>query len=482
VTTPTSPRAHAKAFYRDELVTVYHGDCLEVLAQLPAQSAHAVVTDPPYGLEFMGHDWDRPWAVSPASRATFAGRDLRLPIHRDNRNANCRACGGRQRGKKRCRCTTPQWDRDPHEDMIAFQVWCQHWACACLRVLRPGGHLIAFGGTRTWHRLACALEDAGFDIRDTIAWLYATGFPKNLNISQAVTKASNARPEATDRSAATLAQYWNGWGTALKPGFEPIVVARKPLAGTVAETVLAYGTGGLNIDATRIAYEQGALAVNPHQPTPTMGENGGGMIRPEQHGQFVVRPASGRWPTNVVLTHAPACTTDSEVASATRCVPGCPVADLDRQGDATSGAGHRTVHRRAATGAGTPQGDGNHRSSDYPGDPGGASRFFPTFRWQPKARASQRPSAGGVTHPTVKPVDLMRWLVCLVTPPDGTIVDPFLGSGTTAEAARAEGFRCIGIERDPSYLPLITTRLRGVSRNADQDTQSRTTERGDIAA
>ena len=165
-------------YYSDERVTLYHGDCLDVLRGLPDASVDAIVTDPPYGLEFMGKDWDRPWAVTASAGVGFKGREdnLTLPSHRDGRNANCRTCGGRQRGANRCTCDSPSWDRHPREDMVAFQQWCAEWATECLRVLKPGGHLLAFGGTRTWHRLACAVEDAGFEIRDSIAWLYGSGF------------------------------------------------------------------------------------------------------------------------------------------------------------------------------------------------------------------------------------------------------------------------------------------------------------------
>src|SRR5690606_30348572 len=264
-------------YYTDNHVTLYHGDCLDVLRGLPDASVDAIVTDPPYGLEFMGKDWDRPWAVTASAGVGFKGREdnLTLPSHRDGRNANCRTCGGRQRGANRCTCDSPSWDRHPREDMVAFQQWCAEWATECLRVLKPGGHMLAFGGSRTWHRLACAVEDAGFEIRDSIAWLNGSGFPKSMDVSKAIDKAAGAERDdayaetakVTDnevygkglgvdlierRPATPDAERWQGWGTALKPAFEPIVVARKPLAGTVAANVLAHGTGALNIDGCRI--------------------------------------------------------------------------------------------------------------------------------------------------------------------------------------------------------------------------------------
>lgn len=399
-------------YYQDDLTTVHHGDCLEVLATLPEASVDAIVTDPPYALGFMDKTWDK----------------------------------------------------QPN-----FQGWCRTWAVECLRVLKPGGHMLAFGSPRTWHRLACGVEDAGFELRDQIAWLYAgSAVPKSLDVAKAIDKESNNNRErqleftkwmrstgitareiyeasgthmgnhylsskqqpaipteaifeklrpllpkvpehiekliiertgdqfsafarrvdrqvvkrnidnhATPFTRAVVvnagtpvldeAKRWQGWGTALKPAFEPCLVARKPLVGTVADSVLTYGTGAINVNATRV--------------------NG----------------TDGRWPTNLAI--------DEQVA-----------ADLD---------------------ATTP----------------GRSRVFPTFRFEAKAPTRERPKVDGVAHPTVKPLALMRWLVRLVTQPGGTVLDPFAGSGTTLEAAVLEGFNAIGIEREEIYLPLIMQRL-----------------------
>ena len=338
-------------YYSDEHVTLYHGDCIDVMRAMPDASVDAIVTDPPYGLGFMGRKWD---ALPPG-----------LP-----------------------------------------------WAQECLRVLKPGGHLLAFGGSRTWHRLAVAVEDAGFEMRDSIAWLYGSGFPKSLDVSKAIDKAAGAerevvgtRPTAkgnggtgndflTASSRATVvspdAERWQGWGTALKPAFEPIVVARKPLTGTVAANVLTHGTGALNIDACRIGDDlrttagMASLGVM-HDDAWVPGE--------------VSKTVSGRWPTNVVLDESQA-------------------ADL-----------------------------------------GDKEKFFPTFRYEAKAPSRERPRVNGTAHPTVKPLGLMRWLVRLVTPPGGTVLEPFAGSGTTAEACGIEGFHCIAIEREADYLPLIAQRL-----------------------
>lgn len=369
-------------YYVDSAASVYRGDCVDVMRALPACSVDAVITDPPYGIGFMGEAWDAPRITSRAERGRATSP---MPP----------GLGGPHGGYRSEATEAGRYNRTLAASR-SFQEWCTEWAGECMRILKPGGHLLAFGGSRTWHRLTAGIEDAGFEIRDSIAWLYASGFPKNFNVG-----------------AATSSRAWNGWGTALKPAFEPCVVARKPLRGTVAANVLAHGVGAIHVDACRVPMSEGdAEAINAKHT----GMDVAAYKRPTGASlNLSARPMplraarahqGGRWPTNVVL--------DEEAARA-----------LDAEYD----------------------------------DQGGPSRFFPVFHYESKAPASERPTVDGVSHPTVKPLELMRWLVRLTTPHGGTVLDPFAGSGTTLEAAIREGMRVIGVEREESYLPLIMSRL-----------------------
>ena len=345
------------------MIELLHGDCLERLKELPDCSVDACVTDPPYGLSFMGKAWDY--------------------------------------------------------DVPAAAVWRE-----VLRVLKPGGHLLAFAGTRTQHRMAVQIEDAGFEIRDMIAWVYGSGFPKSLDVSKAIDKAAGAEREVVGQRkklqsygadvndvygggpdkggvqlitapATPAAQQWAGWGTALKPALEPITVARKPLKGTVAANVLEHGTGAVNVDGCRVAgkwttwRKKDGTVSEQNQDSHNIYGAGMGDVRNPEH------PA-GRWPANLI-----------------------------------------------------------HDGSDEPcallAD---AARFFYC------AKASKADRGEGNKHPTVKPTELMRYLCRLVTPPGGVVLDPFMGSGSTGKAAALEGFRFIGIEREAEYLEIARGRIQ----------------------
>lgn len=452
--------------YQDNSVTLYHGDCLDVLRELPDNSVDAVITDPPYGIAFMGKAWDQP--------GEFGSNRLRT--------------GGENkiRGHKDAALNAGLYDLSPAA-MANFQRWCTAWASECLRILKPGGHLLAFGGSRTWHRLAAAIEDAGFEIRDSIAWLYGSGFPKSLDVSKAIDKAAGVQREivGTTRGkggqnlnvmardgagdspdakgcgaygqgaiqtdidlpvttpATDAAKQWQGWGTALKPAFEPIVVARKPLVGTVAANVLEHGTGALNIDACRI--QAGQDYRDKCASVVGLDSNRNGAAYGEWTGERADSAhADGRWPTNVVLDEYQAEALDRQ--SGTR----------DSGGPSKRPSGHYD-RGGGESWLGTRTADGGIVACQ---DAGGASRFFPVFRYEAKAPTSERPHAEGVQHPTVKPLDLMRWLVRLVTPVGAVMLEPFAGSGTTAEACVLEDRRCIAIEREADYLPLIVSRLQ----------------------
>jgi len=441
---------------------ILHGDCRQQLATLEDCSVDSIVTDPPYELGFMGKKWD-------ASGIAY----------------------------------------DP-------TVWSE-----CLRVLKPGGHLLAFGGTRTYHRMTVAIEDAGFEIRDSLHWLYGSGFPKSLDVSKAIDKALGVQravigtrrdvatriydngegsrlPEEIDVTAPATpaaAAAAAGWGTALKPAHEPIVLARKPLVGTVAANVMAYGTGALNIDGCRIGATPGDEPLKWSTPR--------GGIWSTDSTATATATATGRWPANLILTHSSDCqqtgtTTDTftvvagfrdyaqnsnfgaraqvtqkpqsvEVAT-WDCVAGCPVAALNAQSGNRPGGTFPTQRGSGVAtgfGPGLPT-EGGRRAM---GDSGGASRFFTTTEWDPQidvpflyvAKPSRRERNAGLdgtnAHPTVKPVALMRHLVRLVTPLGGTVLDPFLGSGTTAVAATLEGFAWIGCELTDDYLPIIQARV-----------------------
>lgn len=341
------------------MITIHQADCLDLLRTLDDASVDAIVTDPPYGLA--DH---KPKVVTAAITAWTSGDREHVP---DGKGFMGRA-----------------WD--------AFvpppAVWDE-----CLRVLKPGGHLLCFAGTRTVDLMGLSIRLAGFEIRDSITWMHGQGFPKG--------KAQ------------------------LKPASEPILVARKK------------GPLWLGVDACRV--QSADKLVRPsvlRDDNEVFGKGLGAGVQDE--------PA-GRWPSNVVLSHGPECNGE--------CQNGCPVAELDEQSGTLSNCGgpKRTTHDAGMFGIGQP----GHIYSDS----GGASRFFPVFKYQAKAPTKERPKVDGVSHPTVKPLALMRWLVRLVTPPGGLVLDPFAGSGTTGEAAALEGFRAVLVEAEAAHIPLIEARL-----------------------
>lgn len=425
-------------------MSIIRGDATRV--PLPDCSVDAVVTDPPYGLEFMGKEWDR---LGPG---TFEGYEKAPEVGARERDPN---------GTSTRFTDKPRWSaRNASADAVAqgrrharaAQQWHELWAREALRVLKPGGHLLAFGGTRTYHRMTCAIEDAGFEIRDCLAWLYGSGFPKSLDVSKALDITAPVTPEA---------HQWQGWGTALKPAHEPIVLARKPLSGTVAQNVTMWGTGALNIDGSRL--DNGQPRTTHADGNHRMSTTDGWRWQPHDYDA----PA-GRWPPNVTM--------DEEAARL-----------LDAQSGERAGA---TPFSRPKHYNGSSYVVGDAELQLGYGDTGGASRFMYVAKasreernrgleGMPKrdapwlhddGRAQPRPLSDPRMdreqerrpqqnhHPTVKPLALMRWLVRLITPPGGLVLDPFLGSGTTMLAAHHEGFRCVGIEREAEYVDIAKGR------------------------
>lgn len=354
---------------------LYHGDCLRVMANLLKEGYrfHSVVTDPPYELGFMGKSWDK--------------------------------------------------------SGIAFnkEVWILAY-----KLLIPGGHLLAFSGSRTYHRMVCAIEDARFEIRDQIMWLYGQGFPKSLNISRAIDLANGI--DAEEISPVTdEAKQWQGWGTALKPAHEPIVLARKPLAAsTVAENVVELGVGGLNIEGCYVPTEPRNPGYANRLSRNNKVYSADSRTRPLKD---EYNTSTGRWPANVVHDGSD------------------EVEEAFAEFGVTKGGDGKDWSREKAHGTGESvtyfgvKPTGQHYS-----DSGTASRFF----YCAKASSSER---NGSKHPTVKPLALMKWLVRMVTPPDGVVLDPFSGTATTGVAAKELGFDFVGIELNHEHFEFAKKRL-----------------------
>lgn len=412
------------------------GECREAMAAMPAESVDAVVTDPPYGLSKQPDMTD-------VLTHWLAGDDY---LHN----------GSGFMGKS--------WD--------SFVPGPSYWREAC-RVLKPGGHMLVFGGSRTFDLLGLAIRLAGFEIRDTLTWLYGSGFPKSLDVSKAIDRMAGAEREVIGSKQVTrdlarngrtgdeaispvpvhgttiditapatdAAKQWDGWGTALKPAYEPIILARKPFDGTVARNVLTHGTGAMNIAACRIPSSDvisgGGNTFNAWRSSE------GRTDRPSSHGQSSSGHTNGRWPANVVL--------DEDAAEL-----------LDAM------SGERGVSRFFYTSKAS-RAERNAGLAGMPERVGGG--MVATAHGQLKdlrlGDDYERPIPKSANyHPTVKPLSLMRWLVKLVTPPGGVVLDPFMGSGTTGAAAQMEGMQFVGIDQDAEYCEIAERRIaywKGVS-------------------
>ena len=406
-----------------------HGNNLNELPKLPDNSVDAIITDPPYELGFMGKTWD----------STGIAYNI--------------------------------------------QLWQQ-----CLRVLKPGGHLLAFGGSRTYHRMAVAIEDAGFQIRDQIMWVYGSGFPKSLNISKAIDKAAGVErevigergytnqdirgggyeselarekdrlPSLITAPATAEAEVWDGWGTALKPAHEPIVLARKPLDGTVANNVLVHGVGGINIDGCRVGERE-------------VSQSRCAKVNSAAYGKINVASLDDAYPKG--LGRFPANFIHDGSDEVLELFP-------NSKGGAYPAKRGQSVNTAFASGQET---EGGFRAM---GDDGSAARFFYCSKanktdrneglddFQPKRDADRiaDDGVGGANprnrtntakvnhHPTVKPTDLMRYLCRLITPPNGIVLDPFTGSGSTGKGALLEGLRFVGFEQSADYVAIAQARIR----------------------
>ena len=415
------------------------GDCRDRLKEMPDNSIDSIVTDPPYELGFMGKSWD----------ASGVAYDV--------------------------------------------TVWLE-----CLRVLKHGGHLLSFGGSRTYHRMACAIEDAGFQIRDQIMWVYGSGFPKSLNISKAIDKTENREtwennaygggnsrceecgkwmisgspckcPKPVVEYATAEAEEWDGWGTALKPAHEPIVLARKPLVGTVANNVLTYGVGGINIDGCRVGTVDN-LSIGSNNRT-NASINFGMADDKEAQGQNPL----GRFPANFIHDGSD------------------EVLQLFPEAGNKWKRNYGVEDYNGKQYDGGSFGGGGYNGQNTYADSGSAARFFYCAKASKKDRnegldhmPARRASAMGYDiglgeagegmfkdrnpqkqnfHPTVKPTDLMRYLCRLVTPPNGTVLDPFTGSGSTGKAAVLEGFSFIGVEQSEEYIAIAEARIQSAKED-----------------
>lgn len=505
---------------------IYLGDCLDVLKTLPDSSVDSIVTDPPYGLGTKE-------PTVPEIIAYLQGADLDT--------------GGDFMGR--------DWS------VPSVQVWKE-----CFRVLKPGSHLLSFGGTRTFDLISIGLRAAGFESRDTVAsqfgvqtlqWCYGQGFPKSMNVSKAIDahllhggssslhiKDANAgrpgerrergqannggivgtggytRDPIKDQPSTGKAEEWLGWGTSLKPSWEPILVFRKPLEGTVAQNVLKHGTGGINVDANRIGTSEARPKVVREDHECSSVVYSGGKTRGALGSRAIGTTMQGRWPSNFLLVHADACKkvgtkkvkapvinrfsdgmkpfgegaghsfTSEQQGDAEgmeeipvyECGEGCPVKLLDNQSGDLSSTSKPSV-KKAAAGKSSPSMENpdsrpaGTAMTAY-GGVGGASRYFGHFepeapffycgKVSKKERFEWAEGEEVPAHPTVKPLSLMRWLVKLVTPKGAVVLDPYCGSGSTCVAAIQTDCHYIGIERDPEFHTLATKRCAAYAKAQEE--------------
>lgn len=500
------------------------GDCNDVLKGFPENHFDSCVTDPPYGLEFLGKEWDN-----------LGNGNIKPPMA---------GPGPADRAR------TDYGDFSTYGKQM--QAWHETWARNVYRVLKPGAYILAFSGSRTVHRLGCALEDAGFEVRDMVVWIHSQGFPKGINPSKAFDRDAGVTPEVVGFKEAGIgtgdefgfmqsektqdignkipitaptteeAKKWSGWGTHLSPAFEPIVVGRKPLDGTVIENLRKWGVGAINIDGARFGGPSPSVEIRQGGTPPPSERDAGFRAQSTKWEQFKPGELLGRYPKNLLLTHAEGCkwmgeeagvalepgVRDpwyafrtqagermqpsvrqgiSEVLDLYQCVPGCQVAELDKQMGGPRKMPSTYVRSSDSQGIFDDYGEKAGQVSKHYGGVSGASRFF----YVPKPSRNEREFGLGPPlkclrceyetregkkhtkhdhiyneHATVKAVQLMRYLVKLVTPPGGTVLEPFMGSGTTLLAAREENFNCVAIEREAAYIEIAKMRISVLPQEA----------------
>ena len=463
------------------------GDCIEILKTLPDNSVDSIVTDPPYGIGFMNKEWD-----DPQKHKELIDRETKRSQERFEEGKSP-VKGGFSKGVQ------PGLPIGGAKEGRWFQEWCELWAKECFRVLKPGGHMLSFSAPRTYHRMATAFEDSGFQIRDQIMWVFGSGFPKSHNIGKAIDKLQGNEREVVGEYETSIPQItpwqdvdrfesknqqtkgngkWEGWGSALKPAHEPICMARKPLSEkSIAENVLKHGTGGINIDDCRIettdnlnggGYGGNNVGVATYALT-----DGRKTLPINKLGKEDFTQPEGRFPANIMF--------DEEAGKI-----------LDEQSGVSKSQKRKPEYNKPTehTNTYTPKAS-DYRDDNTYSDTGGASRFFYCPKVSKKERdmnmtcdVKEQSSIGSTyagnqtsskiggnpdkptepkknNHPTVKPIALMEYLIKLVTPKGGIVLEPFMGSGSTGIAAKNLGMSFIGIEKEEEYFEIAKQRING---------------------